>query len=77
MAPKEFNEVIVQILLEGSPSNASVKKWAVEFKQGRDSTEDDLWSGNPNMSTTVGQVDAFHGMVLDDKCLVDSLVYQH
>ena len=59
----------MQTLAEDFPSYATVKKWAVEFKRGRVSIEDDRWSGRPKTSTTDVQVDAIHHMVLDDRRL--------
>lgn len=67
MTPKEIHEDMVQTLAEDSPSYATVKKWAAEFKRGRVSTEDDPRSGRPKTSTTDEQVAAIHRMVLDDR----------
>ena len=47
---------------------ATVKLWTVEFKWGRDSTEDDPQPGCPKISTTDGQVDANHHMFFNDRC---------
>ena len=72
MTPKEIHDDMVQTLAEDSPSYATVKKWAAEFKQGRVSirvVEDDPRSGRPKSSTTDEQVDAIHRMVLDDRRL--------
>ena len=69
MKLKKIHLDMVQIFAEGSPSYATLKKWAVEFKQGRNSTEDDPRSGHPKTSTTDGQVNAIHCMVFDDRRL--------
>ena len=69
MSPKEIHEDMVQTLGEDSPSYSTIKKWAAEFKRGRDSTEDDPRSGRPKTSTTDEQVHATHRMVLDDRRL--------
>ena len=52
-----------------SPLCASVKKWAVEFKRDRDGTKDDPWSARLKTSTTDEEVDAIHGIILDDRRL--------
>lgn len=41
VTPKEIHEDMVQTLVEDSPSYTTVKKWATEFTQGINSTEDD------------------------------------
>ena len=69
MSPKEILEDMVQTLGEDSPSYSTIKKWAAEFKRGRDSTEDDPRSGRPKTPTTDEQVDAIHRMVWDDRRL--------
>ena len=69
MTPKEIHADMVQTLAEASPSYATVKKWAAEFRRGRNSTKDDPRSGRPKTSTSDEQVDAIHRMVSDDKCL--------
>ena len=63
---KEIHEDMIQILVENSPSNVTVKKLAAEFKQGRDSTEDDSQSSHSKALTTDEQVDTIHCILLDD-----------
>lgn len=46
MAPEENHEDMEQALAENSSSYANVKKWASEFKCGRDSTEAEHPSGS-------------------------------
>ena len=41
MHPKEIHEKLLETLGKESPSYSTVKKWAVEFKRGRESVEDD------------------------------------
>ena len=69
ITPKEIHEDMVRIFAEDSPPNTTVKRWAAEFKRGRDSSEDDPQSGRPKTSTTDAQVDAIHRLVLDDRRL--------
>ena len=57
---------MVLILAEGSPIYATMKKWATEFKQSRDNTEDDPKSSYQKASTIDEQVDAIHHMVFDE-----------
>lgn len=60
---------MVPTLVQDSPSYASVKKWDVRFKRGRDNTEVAPRSGRLKTSTTEGQVDALHRMILDKRRL--------
>ena len=60
MTPKEIYEEIIQILGADSTSYAAVKKWAAEFKQSRDNTDDNPQSSRPKVSATDEQVDAIH-----------------
>ena len=43
-----------------SPSYSTVKKWEAEFKRGRESVEDDGWSGCPKDATTNDKVKVVH-----------------
>ena len=67
MTPKEIHEDMVQTLDDDSPSYSTIKKWAAEFKQGRESIEDDPPSGRPTTSTTDDQAETTHRTVLDDR----------
>ena len=44
-----------------------MKKWAAEFKQGRESIEDDGWSGHPKDATTDENVKVLHTLVMCDR----------
>ena len=41
MPPKEIHEDFLETLVMESPSYSTVKKWAAEFKSGRETIEDD------------------------------------
>ena len=69
MAHKEIHENVVQIFTVDSPSYATVKKWAAEFKRCRDNTEDDPGSGHSKTSTSDEQADAIHCIPWDDRRL--------
>ena len=51
MTPKEIHEDFMETLGKESHSYGTVKKWAAEFKRGRESVEDDGWSGLPKDAT--------------------------
>ena len=44
-----------------------MKKWAAEFKWGRESIEDDERSGRPKDATTDENVEVVHNLVMCDK----------
>ena len=44
-----------------------MKKWAAEFKHGRESTEDDERSGCPKDATTDENVEIVHNLVMCDR----------
>ena len=41
MSAREIHEDVMKTLGNESPSYSTVKKWAAEFKRGRESIEDD------------------------------------
>lgn len=69
MAPEENHEDMEQALAENSSSYANVKKWASEFKWGRNSTENDPRLGCPKTTSTDKQVDVIYCIVLDERHL--------
>ena len=57
----------METLGKESPSFSTVKKWATEFKRGRESVEDDGRSGHPKDATTDGNVKVMHTLVMCDR----------
>ena len=49
MPPKEIHEDFIETLEKESPFYSTVKKWAAEFKRGKESVEDDGQSAAPKM----------------------------
>ena len=45
--PKEIHEDFIETLGKEPPFYSTVKKWAAEFKRGRESVENDGWFGRP------------------------------
>ena len=66
MCPKEFHEYFMETLGKESPSYTTLKKWAAEFKKGRESVEDDGRSGRPQNATTDENVMVVHTLVMCD-----------
>lgn len=54
LAPKAIHDDMVETLGGHTPLYATVKRWAVEFKHGRKSHEDDIHPGRPVTETTPG-----------------------
>jgi len=53
--------------MEGAPSYSMVKKWAAEFKRGRDSLEDDPPPGRSVTVSTKETIEKMHDMILADQ----------
>ena len=66
MAHKEIHEDFMKTLGNESPYS-TVKKWAAEFKRGRESIEDDAGSGRPKDTTTDENVKIVHNLVMCDR----------
>ena len=64
--PKEIHENFMETLGNESPY-ITVKKWAAEFKRGRESVEDDGRSGRPNDATADENVNVVHTLVMCDR----------
>ena len=56
MPPKEIHEDLMKTLGNEFPSYRTVKKWAAEFKRGKESVEDDGRSGRPKDSASDANV---------------------
>ena len=76
LTPKDIHTNMVAALGDDAPALSTVKKWAAEFKKGRESLEDDPRSGHPASATTQKNIDHVYHMVMDDRCLtVNQIAY--
>lgn len=57
----------IKVYGDSSPSFSTIKKWAAEYKRGRDSLDDDPREGRPKSATTPEIVKKVHDMILDDR----------
>ena len=69
---KEIHADMVSTLGDDAPALSTVKKWAAEFKRGRESLEDDPRSGRPSTDTIQENIDCIHQMVMNDRRLIIS-----
>jgi transposase len=67
LTPNEINSKFINVYADSSPSFSTVKKWAVEFKRGLNSLEDDPREGRPKSATTPKVIQQAHDVVLDDR----------
>ena len=58
---------MVSTLGDDAPALSTVKKWAAEFKRGRESPDDDPRSGHPSTATTQENIDHIDQMVMNDR----------
>ena len=63
LTTEEIHTDMVSTLGDDAPALSTVKKWAAEFKRGRESLEDDPRSGRPSTITTQENIDRIHQMV--------------
>ncbi|XP_028270394.1 histone-lysine N-methyltransferase SETMAR-like [Parambassis ranga] len=67
LSPKEVHKDMVATLGAGAPSYSMVKKWAAEFKRGRENLEDEPRSGRPVTVTTQETIDKIRNIILTDR----------
>ena len=67
MTSKEIHEDFMKTLGNGSPTYSTVKKWAAEFKRGRESIKADARSGRPKDAITDENVEIVHNLVMCDR----------
>ena len=72
LTTKEIHSDMASTLGDDAPVLSTVKKWAAEFKRGRESLEDDPRSGRPSIATTQEKIDRIHQMVMNDRRLTIS-----
>lgn len=66
LAPKDIHADMVATLGDGAPSYANVKRWAANFKMGKDSLDR---CGRPTTATTEVTISRLHRAVMDDRRL--------
>ena len=67
LTPKEIHADMVVALGENGPSYSMVKKWAAEFKRGRESLEDDPRQRRPVTVTTQDTIAKIHDTIMADR----------
>ena len=67
LTPKEIHEVMVVTLGENAHSHSMVKKWAAEFKCGRESLEDDPRRRRPVTVTTQETIAKIRDIVMANR----------
>ena len=65
--PKEMNEYIMETLRKESPIYNTMKKWAAEFKRGRESVEEYGWSGHSKDATADKIIKVVHTLIMCDR----------
>jgi [histone H3]-lysine36 N-dimethyltransferase SETMAR len=67
LKPIEIHNEMVSVLGDDAPSKSMVFKWALQFRRGRESIEDDCRSGRPIVATCPKMINAIRDMVMDDR----------
>ena len=57
---KEIHDDMVKPLREYSPCYSTVQKWVVDFKGGKESTDDDARIGRPKSAATDAKVEGIY-----------------
>ena len=63
LTPKEIHSKSIKVYGNSSPSFSTITKWAIEFKRGRTSLEDDPCEGRPKSATTPEIIEQVHDVV--------------
>ena len=69
LAFKDIHANMVATLEDDAPALSTVKKWAAEFKRGRESLEDDPRFGCPASATTQENINCVYHTAMDDRHL--------
>jgi transposase len=67
LTPHEIHSKLLKVYGDSSPLFSVIKKWAAEFKRGRNGLEDDPSEGRPKSAATPEIIEQVHDMVLDDR----------
>ena len=67
LSMKEIHGDVIITLGDKSPLYSIVKKWAAEFRRGRESMENYEWSGCPKEATTDVNVELVHSWIMCDR----------
>jgi len=65
--PQQIHNRMIIVYGEDAPSYATVKRWAVEFRRGRTSLEDDPRSGRPSDAVCEENCHAVENIVLQNR----------
>ena len=74
LTPNEVHEDMVATLGEDAPSYTIVKKWAAEFKRGRESLEDDPRPGRRVTVTTPETIAKIHDIIMADRRVTERYI---
>ena len=74
LTPKDIHNDMVATLGKDAPSYATVKRYVVEFKHGRQSLEDDPRPGRPVTVATPEMVNKVHDIVMTDRRVTERYI---
>ena len=69
VGPTDIHGRLVGVYRDSSPSITTVKRWAAEFRRGRESIQDDPRSGRPSDGITPETVKSVEDLVMKDRNL--------